>query len=167
MTARVQIKPVITQEEYSLSSKILRESYAAVALDYGLTASNCPSNGAFINDDELQHKKNDRLEYFLAMLDRHPIGFIAIEQAFNTPEIFYIEKVAILPEYRRKGCGKQLMDFATDRIRNSGGREISLGIIAANTSLKNWYLKQGFVDAGEKNFPHLPFTVCFLRKELT
>ena len=32
--------------------------------------------------------------------------------------------------------------------------------------LKNWYMSYGFRETGTKAFPHLPFTVCFMEKEI-
>jgi len=39
---------------------------------------------------------------------------------------------------------------------------ISIGIIAAQTDLKRWYQKIGFIEGGTKGFEHLPFRVTFM-----
>jgi hypothetical protein len=46
--------------------------------------------------------------------------------------------------------------------KRSGARHVSIGIIAQQTELKNWYQKIGFVEAETKEFAHLPFRVTFM-----
>lgn len=92
------------------------------------------------------------------------IGFVAIEKANN--EIYYMEKLAILPEYRHKGYGKKVMDFVVNYVKGKDGKKISIGIINENEILKKWYLSYGFIETETKVFYHLPFTVCFMEKKL-
>jgi ribosomal protein S18 acetylase RimI-like enzyme len=77
-----------------------------------------------------------------------------------------MEKLAVLPDKRHNGCGRMLMDFACEIIREKNGNLISIGIINENTVLKNWYIKYGFKEKEVKRFPHLPFEVCFMEKEI-
>ncbi|TXT64063.1 MAG: Acetyltransferase [Promethearchaeota archaeon] len=77
-----------------------------------------------------------------------------------------MEKLAVLPKYRYRGYGKRLMDYVFSKVRAEGGKEISIGIINRNNSLKDWYIKYGFKEFAIKNFDHLPFIVCFLKKEV-
>ncbi len=93
-------------------------------------------------------------------------GFIAIEQALNAPDTFYIEKLAVAPEYRHSGIGVHLMNFASNRIKELGGKRISIGLIDSNAVLKEWYKKQGYVAFETKSFAHLPFSVCLMDKSI-
>jgi hypothetical protein len=43
---------------------------------------------------------------------------------------------------------------------------ISIGIIAAQTDLKRWYQKIGFIEDDTKEFKHLPFLVTFIMYHL-
>jgi len=94
------------------------------------------------------------------------VGFVAIEKSQTEAEVYYIEKVSVIPEYRHKGMGKKIMEFARKRILELGGIRASLAIIDENTRLKDWYKTMGFIVTGVKKFNHLPFTVCFMTKEL-
>jgi diamine N-acetyltransferase len=58
------------------------------------------------------------------------------------------------------------MNFATEKIKSLGGKWVSIALIDSNKVLKNWYVKQGFVETGIRDFPHLPFRVCFMKKQL-
>jgi ribosomal protein S18 acetylase RimI-like enzyme len=163
----LRIKLAVSLKEYHTSIKILHESFGTVADEFNLTADNCPSNAAFISLEDFLKKKNKRTHYYLAIKNNIPIGFVATEQSNGNPETYYIEKLAVLPGYRHNGIGKKLMEFVEEKIRNCAGKRISLGIIAENGRLKDWYLKLGYKDSGTKFFNHLPFRVCFLEKELT
>lgn len=75
-----------------------------------------------------------------------------------------MEKLAVLPEYRHKNYGAELVRFVFDYIRNRGGQKLSIGIIDEHTVLKYWYKELGFKEIGTQVFNHLPFTVCFMEK---
>ena len=48
-------------------------------------------------------------------------------------------------------------------------KEIKAAITPLHTSnikLKKWYLSQGFIETGSKDFEHLPFRVCFMNKQI-
>jgi hypothetical protein len=51
-------------------------------------------------------------------------------------------------------------------VKNMEGKKASIGIINENVRLKKWYIKHGFCEKALQRFDHLPFTVCFLEKEL-
>lgn len=92
------------------------------------------------------------------------IGFIAIEKANDY--LFYIEKLAILPDYRHKSYGKTLLLFSIDYINKLHGKIISIGIINEHAVLKNWYSTFGFIEKEIITFNHLPFVVCIMEKPI-
>jgi ribosomal protein S18 acetylase RimI-like enzyme len=86
-------------------------------------------------------------------------------------EIYLIERVATLPEYRNLGIGKRLMEFIEDKIRNIGGKIVEIHVTDKNTVLRNWYKKQGYVDIriDEVKIPGIekvPFEACVMNKEI-
>ena len=74
--------------------------------------------------------------------------------------------MAVLPSVRRNGYGGKLVSFAIDYVRRNGGTRIGLGMMNEHTISKEWYLGLGFREVELKMFLHLPFTVCFMEKEL-
>ena len=88
----------------------------------------------------------------------------ALEQA--DPEVCYLERLAVLPAQRRQSFGRALVDHALDMARELGSNQVDIGIIAAQTELKEWYKKKGFVEQRKARFPHLPFEVLFMSKTL-
>ena len=158
------IRPVTLQDDFDQLAKLLNESYLTVVDDFGITKENCPFHNAYINGDTLKSKLNTIREFYCLEDNNKPIGFIVIEKSENEKNTFYIEKVAIHPDYRHKGKGKQIMEFAENRIKELGGRRISVGLIDENKQLKDWYKSMGYCETGTKIFDRLPFNVCFMDK---
>jgi ribosomal protein S18 acetylase RimI-like enzyme len=157
---------VLSDSNLSVCIKVLNESHATVAKEFGFTKETNPSNSAFIDESALKRNLEKGIELYLLINDDKAAGCIAIEKSVNETNTFYIEKVSVLPEYRHKGYGTMLMDFATGKIKKSGGKCVSIALIDSNNILKNWYLNQGFFETTVKEFPHLPFRVCFMKKQL-
>ena len=91
-------------------------------------------------------------------------GCAGLEKA---PEnICYLERLAVLPRKRRRGYGGQLVKKVVQDARQLGFTTISIGIIAKQVELVDWYRKRGFALGESKQFPHLPFTVAFMSLKL-
>lgn len=146
------------------SAKVIRNSFITIASDFGLNKENCPSNPAFISLTNLRELREKGVRMFGLFCDNRQVGFVAVEKASDI--VYYMEKLAVLPEYRHRGFGKQLMDFVFAYVRREGGKKVSIGIINENTVLKNWYRDYGFVETGTRRFEHLPFLVCFMEKNV-
>jgi len=146
--------------------KVLNEAHSTVAKEFGFTKETNPTNNAFITDQTLREQLDKGIELYQLEVNHNIIGCIAIEKSEKDVETYYIEKVSIHPEYRHQGYGLKIMEFATEKIRAQGGKRISIALIDSNVILKNWYSKQGFTETGVKDFPQLPFRVCFMKREV-
>jgi len=146
------------------SVRVLRASFLTVADDFNLTTENCPTNPAFVTLERLAKLKEKGVRFFGLFDDNRQIGFVAVEKANDS--VYYMERLAILPEFRHRGYGKRLLDFVDDYVKKQNGAKISIGIIDANTVLKDWYRSHGYVETGVRHFEHLPFDVCFMEKIL-
>jgi ribosomal protein S18 acetylase RimI-like enzyme len=141
---------------------VIRNSFATVAEEFGITRENAPTNPAFAEADSLEKMKEKGIMLYGAYLDEQRVGFVAIERADG--DRWYMERLAVLPPYRHRGIGRALMDFAFKTVKKHGGKKVSIGIINENRVLKNWYMEYGFVETGTRVFRHLPFEVCFMEK---
>jgi ribosomal protein S18 acetylase RimI-like enzyme len=160
------IRPVTDVNEFEECAIVMRNSFATVAASFGLTPKNAPTNAAFTNAVRLRESFEKGTAFFCIFEGDHMIGTIAVEKSKDHDDLFYIERLAVLPEYRHKGYGALLMDHACAEIIHRGGTRVSIGIINENEILKKWYSEYGFVETGTKRFEHLPFTVCFMEKSL-
>jgi len=149
-------------EIFDECAAVIRSAFITVADDFGLTKENAPTNPAFIETDALFKMHERNISMFAVMEDGTVIGFFAVEKAKE--DTYYMEKLAVLPSFRHKGCGRAIMDYVFDLVRDEGGKKVSIGIINENTVLKNWYIGYGFAETEIKVFSHLPFTVCLMEK---
>jgi diamine N-acetyltransferase len=154
------------EKDLSAIIKVLNISHGTVAKDFGFTKDNNPTNNAFIDEQTLRVQLNKGIDLYSMSNKSKLIGCIAIEKSTKETDTFYIEKVSIIPKFRNHGYGVKLMDFAITKIKELGGRVISIALIDSNIKLKNWYLSQGFNVTGTKDFEHLPFKVCFMNKKI-
>ncbi len=139
---------------------VIHNSFLTVAEEFGLTKDNCPTNGAFMPLLRLQNnfRKGDLM--YAVIIDTNIVGFVQLTEKENG--VWELEKLAVLPDYRHNGYGKQLIDFARNKVKQIGGCKITIGIIEENNRLKKWYLSNGFIHTGTRLFHHLPFTVGFM-----
>ena len=91
-----------------------------------------------------------------------PVGCAGLE--VRDEDAAYVERLAVLPPWRRQGLGSALLRHVLDQARELGVRKVSVGIIAEHDELAAWYRDKGFADAGTKEFAHLPFRVAFLER---
>ncbi|HEX7365408.1 MAG TPA: GNAT family N-acetyltransferase [Dehalococcoidia bacterium] len=159
----VKIKSIKKQQGLERSVEVIRDSFKTVAVEFGLNESNCPTHPSLITLDKLLELSN-RAELYGLFQDDRQVGFVAIEKAGGG--VYYLDKLAVLPEYRHHGCGRKLAEFVVNFIAEQAGQKVSLGMIDESTVLKNWYRGLGFEETGTKKFDHLPFTVCFMDRRV-
>lgn len=160
----LRFKQVSEDEELNKCLDVIRTSFLTVAGEFKLTIENAPTNPAFIGINHLVKMRQKGIAMFAVYHEDIQIGFVAIEKAKD--DTYYMEKVAVLPEFRHRGFGKMIMNYVADYVSKNGGKRIGIGIINENTILKKWYLNYGFKEIELKKFDHLPFTVCLMSKEV-
>ncbi len=139
---------------------VIKKSFLTVAVDFGLTKENCPTNGAFMTLDMLHNDFAKNHLMFAKYSAEKIVGFMQLSK--QDTDMYELKKLAVLPQSRHKGYGRELLSFAKSQVFDLGGRKISIGIIEENIRLKSWYQENGFVHTGTTIFPHLPFTVGFM-----
>lgn len=156
----VSIRPVAAGDDLEASLRIVRTAFATVAARLGLTVGNCPTHPSFITIEGLEKIRDAGMTLFGLFEGDEQAGFVAVEDAGGG--VWYLEKLAVLPERRRAGYGERLVRHALEYIRSRGGRTVSIGVIDEDLPLRRWYARFGFVATARKRYPHLPFAVCFM-----
>jgi N-acetylglutamate synthase-like GNAT family acetyltransferase len=149
-----------TQKDIGILTEIIRGSFRDVADRFGLTQKNCPKHPSNCTVDWIQGDMDRGVTYLILEDDGFASGCVALEPAGS--KLCYLERLAVRPPQRRRGFGRALVDYVLAEGKRSGARRVSIGIIAGQTELKNWYQKIGFVEAETKEFAHLPFRVTFM-----
>lgn len=161
--AGIEIRNLSSDEELAGSVQVIRESFRTVAGELCLTERNCPTHPSFMTFQRLKAETVKGLQCFGLFTGDAQAGFVAALAA--TADLFYLERLAVLLDYRHRGYGRILVDHVFSFVSKSGGRRISIAVIHESEVLKRWYSDYGFRETGTKVFPHLPFTVCFMEKE--
>ena len=155
----------ITQkEELPEYLDVIHRSFKTVAEEFGLTMANCPKHTSFMPIYFLTTQTDWGWHMFGLLHDGKPIGYMSLSKEGETA--YKLHNLAVLPEYRHKGFGKQLLDHAKETVKSLGGDTIKIGIIEESAVLKNWYEANGFVHTGTKKFGHPPFTSGYLECHL-
>lgn len=147
-------------DELDACAGVVRKSFLTVAEEFGLTASNCPTNGAFIATERLIFDFERGVRMYGLFCGEELIGFMVL--AAKGEGVIELQKLAVLPEHRHNGAGSLLLGYARAQAVKMGAKKISIGIIEGNARLKRWYLAHGFVHTGTARFCHLPFEVGFM-----
>jgi N-acetylglutamate synthase-like GNAT family acetyltransferase len=100
------------------------------------------------------------VRYFILNTNGTPVGCVGVERATETT--CYLERLAVLPQYRGSGYGSRLTQYALTQAKVMGASEVGIGIIAADSDLKAFYQTLGFEAGPTKRFAHLPFDVVFM-----
>jgi N-acetylglutamate synthase-like GNAT family acetyltransferase len=151
--------------DVALLTQLIRHSYRDVADRFKLTPANCPKHPSNCTDEWVKNDFDRRgVSYFILEHRGMPVGCVAIEKA--NPDLCNLERLAVLPRERKKGLGSQLVEHVFRTAKELEAKKISIGIIAKQTELKQWYQKIGFIEGETKKFSHLPFLVTFMAYEL-
>jgi GNAT superfamily N-acetyltransferase len=143
---------------------LIASAFVDVAERFGLTRENCPGHTSFISADEVRRGMGFSNRYFMASDGGVPCGAIAIRMP--CAGISIVEKVAVLPAFRRCGIGRCLMEHTIGEARQCGATAVEIGIIAAHAELRSWYERLGFLPTRLMHYDHLPFDVLHLQKAL-
>ena len=144
----------------SLLVMLIRESHRDVAVQFGLNGTNCPKHPSFCTEDWIRADLARGEKYFILSSNDKPAGCVAYEKP--SAALAYLNRLSVLPPYRRKGYGAELVRFVLDLARRDSVRTLSIGVIGEHTALLEWYGKLGFSYRETKRFPHLPFSVTYM-----
>ncbi|MCL2517773.1 MAG: GNAT family N-acetyltransferase [Oscillospiraceae bacterium] len=150
----------LSQSQFEYAKNVIRASFTTITQQLNITEQNCPTHTAFVTTVErLQNHYNWGWLMFALFENTKLVGYVSISNEGN--DIYELHNLSVLPEYRHKGYGRQLLDFCKSKCKY-----IKLSMIEKNTVLKNWYTANGFVHIGTKKFEHLPFTTGYMEWKL-
>ena len=143
-------------------TEIQHKSFITVAEEFGYTIENAPYHSAFIKKEKIEKQMMDGGKFFVFKIGDEFIGSVGyILENGN----YVIERLAVIPEYRHKGIGKELMDFIENKVKSKNAKSIRLAMIDNNLVLKEWYYKLGYnvIETKDKG---LIFKISIMQKEL-
>ncbi len=117
-----------------------------------------PTEAAFLNDLA-------RGELWVYDSGSGPMGCLVLSEHMDseyqtvfwkTPDqgARYVHRLAVNPEWQRRGLGSRLMDFAEDLARSEGAGAIRLDTFSRNEGNQRFYEKRGYKRLGSVYFPN-------------
>jgi len=152
------------EADANLLASLIREAFADVAVRFGLTPENSPTHPSNCTPDWIRSAFAKGIRHFVLETPDGPAGCVALERA--NADVCYLERLAVLPTYRRNGFGEVLVNHVVEKARELGVRRVALGMVAAQTELREWYERLGFSETTVVRFEGTRFEVAFMRKNL-
>ena len=143
---------------------VIRASFATVAEEFGLTEENCPRHTGFAtNLTKLQQHFNEGALMYGLFENKQLVGYVSLKKIKDSDfNAFTLNNLSVLPKYRHKGYGKQLLDFCKDKVKELQGGRIEISLNADSTVLKNWYIANGFTLVNQTRLEAFPFDIGFM-----
>ena len=156
----------IAENELDECVRVIRESFATVAAEFGFTAENAPRFTAFATTkDRLRwHLSGEHRKMFAFFKDGQIVGYYSF-LPLNDGKC-ELSNLCVLPEHRHSGIGAKLLTHAFSLAKNAGYHTMQIGIVEENAVLKQWYASFGFVHTGTQKFDFFPFTCGYMEKYL-
>lgn len=127
---------------------IIRSAFGRVASELGITQDNAPMFPAFMTLERLKEMRVRGAVFFGMFINGEQVGVVALEKR-DTDDAYikgqyYLERLAVLPEYWHRGIGRELVNFIIDYVSKLGVKKLHLGMVNEHKVLKEWYQSMGF-----------------------
>ncbi|MCI1984834.1 MAG: GNAT family N-acetyltransferase [Bifidobacteriaceae bacterium] len=96
--------------------------------------------------------------FWFVTVDGTPAGYMklnvgeAVTKDVKATNALELERIYILPDYKRHGLGSLLYKKAVELARAQGKEKIALGVWEHNEPAKSFYVKRGFQKVGDHSF---------------
>jgi len=145
-------------------TEVLKKAFMTVAINFGFTKENAPRFPAFIAPEYIEKQLNSGLKIFGHYIEDQIAGCAGY--SYYKDQIYFIERLAVLPEYRHMGIGRKLMEFAENKIRENNGKIAEIHVIDKNTILREWYKNLGYHEIRTDELKSMPYNSVVMIKEL-
>ena len=157
----------VKREELSACADLISKSFQTVADEFGFTRENAQRFTAFATTEErlLWYMNGEhRLMYMYEENDK-PCGYYSL--LFKDKDECELGSLSVLPEYRHRGIGGELLQHAMKTAREQSCTVMNLSIVEENTVLRKWYERYGAIHTGTEKFDFFPFTCGYMKIMLT
>lgn len=156
----------ITRLEIPECVRVIKESFLTVADEFNITAENAPRFTAFaMNEERLYWQYDNEHRQMTSYYENDKIvGYYSLLQLDD--KICELNNLCVLPTYRHKKIGKQLLENAILQAKKFKCQKMTIGFVEENEILCEWYKKFGFNHISTKKFDFFPFTCGYMELEL-
>jgi len=156
----------VHREDIPACVNLIRQSFKTVADELGFTEENAPGFTAFATNEErlLWHMNGEHRPMYVFEKAGVLCGYYSLQIQEN--DECELSNLAVLPEYRHMGIGKQLLEHACSAAGENGCKLMNIGIVEENIKLRKWYEENGAVHIGTEKYDFFPFTCGYMKKEI-
>ena len=146
--------------------KVIKESFATVAGEFGFTIENAPRFTAFATTEKRLnwHLVGEHRPMYAFYDNGAIVGYYSLLLQDNNE--CELNNLCVIPEYRHTGIGEELLKNAFKVAQELKCIKINIGIVEENKVLRKWYESFGFVHTGTQKFDFFPFTCGYMEKHL-
>ena len=157
----------VKRDELSACVDLIRKSFQTVADEFGFTKENAPRFTAFATTEErlLWHMDGEHRIMYVYEESGEPCGYYSL--LLKDKNECELGNLSVLPEYRHRGIGGELLQHAMKTAREQNCTVMNLSIVEENTVLRKWYEHYGAIHTGTKKFDFFPFTCGYMKIMLT
>ena len=91
----------------------------------------------------LENMEMTRVQYYLGMLGAEAVGCLNL---FNAEKEFGIYAFAVLPQYRGRGFGRQMLEQIINEVHAVSAKDIALEVETQNDNAIGLYRSCGFIE---------------------
>lgn len=156
----------VCKEDIPECVKVIRESFATVAEEFGFTEENAPRFTAFATTEErlLWQVEGENRRMYAFISGGSIVGYFSL--LIQDKAGCELNNLCVLPEHRHEGIGGKLLEYAFETARGLDCGKMNIGIVEENRVLRRWYEGFGFIHTGTKKFDFFPFTCGYMEKDL-
>jgi GNAT superfamily N-acetyltransferase len=103
------------------------------------------SQDSYVPNDTVRRKIEAR-EVLVAELETRAVGYLRIEYLWS--KLPYIALIRVLPDYRRSGVGRALLEFLEEELRGAGYSLLLSSSEADEPEPQAWHRRMGFSECG-------------------
>ena len=153
----------VKRDEISACAELIRKSFRTVADEFGFTRENAPRFTAFATTEErlAWHMDGERRLMYLDEEEGRLCGYYSL--LLRDQGECELGNLAVLPEYRHRGIGGELLQHAMKTAREQNCTVMNLSIVEENAVLRKWYERHGAIHTGTENFDFFPFTCGYMK----
>lgn len=124
------------REDIPFCVNLIRSSFMTVADEFGFTEESAPRFTAFaISEERLYwHMDEEHRPMIVAEEDGVLCGYYSLLIQENGE--CELNNLAVLPQYRHSGIGRQLLEHSFALAKRMGCRTVNIGIVEENTVLR-------------------------------
>ena len=156
----------VNEKDISECVKVIKESFATVANEFGFTVENAPKFTAFATTEERLkwHLFGEHRPMYAFWDNGKIVGYYSLLLQNNNE--CELNNLCVLPTYRHRKIGQELLFHSFNTAKQLDCVKVNIGIVEENKKLRNWYESFGFIHTGTIKYDFFPFTCGYMEKKL-